>query len=83
MDGYVDMPSSQQKAYIEGPPVSDTFSFDDQDEMFVDNFVFLYADFIEYKELENEIQQNKFQGVIGLNRFGFDNDQMWDKKVGL
>ena len=40
--------------------MSDTFSFDDQDEMFVDNFVFLYADFIEYKELENEIQQNKF-----------------------
>ena len=55
MYGKVSMPSSQKGGFTEGVVVADEIAFDDDELIFVDDFMFLAADFIEYKELEDAI----------------------------
>lgn len=65
------MPSSKQEGFVEGVVVADEIAFDEDELIFVDDFMFLAADFIKYKELEDIIEDGQFNGVVGFNRFGF------------
>lgn len=83
MLGRVALPSSQSKGYIEGPIIFDEISFDKDEEVYVDDFMFLRADFIQYKELEYSILRESFNGVISFNRFGFDHKQGLGQTLGI
>ena len=71
----VSLPSSLFGAYAEGYVVVDEFSFDDEELIFVDDFMFLAVDFIEYKELESVISDGEFNGVVAFNRFGYERNK--------
>lgn len=62
---------------MEGFVAVDEFAFDEEELIFADDFMFLSADFIKYPELESNITNEEFNGVVGFNRFGFEkaNDQ--------
>lgn len=55
MYGKVSLPSSQSGGYADGFVAVDEFAFDDEELIFVDDFMFLAIDFIMYKELEDSI----------------------------
>ena len=67
----VEMPSSASTAYAEGYVVDDKFSLDEDELIAADDFMFLWAEFIKYSELQDEIANGLFDGVISFNRFGF------------
>lgn len=71
MYGKVEMPSSSSAAYAEGYVVDDEISLDEEELIAAFDFMFLWADFIKYSELEDEIANGLFDGVISFNRFGF------------
>ena len=71
MYGKVEMPSSASTAYAEGYVVDDEISLDEDELIAAYDFMFLWAEFVKYSELEEEIANGLFDGVISFNRFGF------------
>ena len=83
MYGKVSLPSSQFGAYVDGSVVVDEFSFDADETIFADDFMFLAINFIKYKELESSINNETFNGVVGFNRFGFERTNRFGQTQGL
>lgn len=73
--GTIDLPSSKDQGFIKGRVILDELSFDSDEEVFVDDFMFLYADDIKFPELDGIKNMDNFNGVIGFNRFGYDHKQ--------
>lgn len=68
MLGTVQLPSSSSKdARIDGFAAFDEISFDEDELIYADDFMFLFTDKVHYPELDDQLD-----GVIGFNRFGFD-----------
>ena len=83
LHGRVALPSCQNQGYIEGGVIFDEIAFDHDEQVYVDDFMFLSAEFIKYKELESSILKEEFNGVINFNRFGFDRKQGLGQTLGI
>lgn len=69
------LPSSQSgDGYIEGRIIFDQIAFDQQEQVYLDDFMFVLADEINYPELKTKIDDGSLNGVVGFNRFGYDHD---------
>lgn len=82
MHGKVLMPSSYSQSagsgLIEGFAAFDELSFDAEELVSVDEFMFLFTNKVRYPELDDEID-----GVIGFNRFGFTEKHRYGLTHGM
>ena len=77
------MPSSAEVAFADGYVVDDEIALDKDELIAAYDFMFLLAKFIKYSELETEITNGLFNGVISFNRFGFLQKSGFSQTFGL
>lgn len=80
MRGNIELPSSSSSsAEVNGYAAFDELSFDKDELVSIDDFMFMFPHVVNYPEIDYRV----VDGVIGLNRYGFGNKDRFGLTHGM